>query len=652
MAAVRNHVIPGAEDITRMQPFERQMDAGPRRRRLVVAILLALIVSIVWAGSAGAHAALESSDPAANVVLPAAPPRVTMRFIEPLERATSTKAALYDQVGQLVQGTSYEFGDSDPYVMTLVLPAQLPNGTYSVVWQTLSAADGHTAEGYIPFTIGTVDDVRSVVPPDLGGASGPPEWLRTLARWISYMGVAIVVGTWPVWLLVLRPAISPAWQAGPRLVRRVRAIAYAGVLVALLGSLLALYVQINAADDGAGFVSTARTMLSDTRYGKIWIFRVALTLAAGVAFMGAAWWWPRRQRVASVALLLVVALVPVPFALISHASAQTDGRTTAIAVDYLHLASVSLWVGGLVLLVGGLVPTLRVLTPAGRRVVLQRALPRFSAVALGSWAVILLTGIYAGWLQVGGLKPLLDTDYGESLTIKMLLIVPLLALAAFNLLVVSRRITRTKSDDDVASWGRKFTIAVIGEVVLVVAVLLVAGRLTTQQPARDALAQEANQIDVVFDLQGRQSTLSLAPGKPGPNHYRLQVGGDPLPADSEALLRLTVPSLNTAQNEVVMERTTGNAFEVHGSEISVEGTYSIDVIVRQIGGFQWTATVSIPIESSNASDLPGDAWKFTTSGVLGLALIVIGFSACAFAWWTGRGPLRKEAWGWARSRSR
>ena len=94
-----------------------------------------------------------------------------------------------------------------------------------------------------------------------------------------------------------------------------------------------------------------------------------------------------------------------------------------------------------------------------------------------------------------------------------------------------------------------------------------------------------------------------------------------------------------------MGRTTGNAFEVHGSEISVEGTYSIDVIVRQIGGFQWTATVSIPIESSNASDLPGDALKFTTSGVLGLALIVIGFGACAFAWSTARGPLRKEAWG-------
>ena len=65
--------------------------------------------------------------------------------------------------------------------------------------------------------------------------------------------------------------------------------------------------------------------------------------------------------------------------------------------------------------------------------------------------MILLTGFYAGWLQVGGLKPLLDTDYGQSLTIKLLLTVPLLALAAFNLLIVSRRIQRSKSDEDVAA---------------------------------------------------------------------------------------------------------------------------------------------------------------------------------------------------------
>src|SRR4051794_2737124 len=185
-----------------MAGTDRPAVAGTKYRRLmvVVAVCLALLASLAMARSAGAHAFLESSDPAANAVLPATPQRVTMRFSEPLEHVARTKATLYDQVGQLVSGPTHEFDNSDPYVMILVLPEQLPNGTYSVVWQTLSAADGHPAEGYIPITIGTVNDVRSVVPPDISGSSGPPQWVQTLARWISYLGVAIVVGAWPVWL--------------------------------------------------------------------------------------------------------------------------------------------------------------------------------------------------------------------------------------------------------------------------------------------------------------------------------------------------------------------------------------------------------------------------------------------------------------------
>lgn len=606
---------------------------------------MALVAGVGAGQRAAAHAFLESSDPAANAVVPDTPTRVTMRFTEPLERVASTRVALFDQFGQQVDGTRFEFDDRDRNVMILVIPDRLAPGTYSVVWRTLSSADGHPAQGYIPFTIGTVNDIQSVIPPDFSDSSGPPQWLQTLARWVSYVGLAIVVGVWPVWLLVLRPAISPAWQAGPRLVRRVRALTYVGVGIALVGSLLALYVQVDRVSESGGFFSAIGTTLADTRFGRIWIFRVALLLAMGVAYMGAAWWWPRRERAMTVGMLGLAAVLPLPFALIAHASAQTSGRTTAIAVDMLHLLAASIWVGGLAALIGGLIPGLRDLTPAGRRVVLQRAIPRFSATALASWGAIILTGLYSGWLQVGGWRPLRETAYGTSLSIKLLLIAALLVLAAFNLVVVSRHVKRLKDDGETAVWGRRFTYAVVAEVVLVLAVLLVTGRLTTQAPARETLAQAENQIDLAFDLQGRSSTLSLAPGKPGPNHYRLEVGGDPLPADTEALLRMTPPSINAGQNEVSLQRVAGNAFETHGSEISVAGNWSIQVIVRQIGGFQYTSTIRLPVEPAGSSSLPRAAWTFSGSGAIGLVMILIGFAAFAFAWWAGTGPQRKEGLG-------
>lgn len=614
-------------------------------RLLLGSILVVLAILSFLPEKASAHAFLESSDPLSNAVLADSPVRVRMRFTEPLERAASTKAVLYDQEGTLIEGTRLEFDDQDRHVMFLVLPDRLERGTYSVVWQTLSSADGHRAQGYIPFTVGTVDDVRSVIPPALQGNAGPPGWLQTLARWISYLGLAITVGVFPIWLLVLRPAISPAWQAGPRLTRRVRTIGYLGVAIALFGSLLALYVQIDGARDDTGFFSAILTTVSDTRLGRIWILRVVLLLASAVALMGAAWWWPRRQKLLTLVTLAVTLAAPLPFALVSHASAQTYGRSTAIAFDMAHLLGASLWIGGLFVLVGGLLPTLRDLTPAGRRVVMTRALPRFSAVGLTAWAVLVISGAYAGWLQVGSWKALRNTDYGTSLTIKLLLIVPLLLLAAFNLLIVTRRLKKAKTDKATAIWSKRFKAAIVAEVVIAIIVLLVVGRMTSQAPARDTLAQDENQIDLVFELQDRTATFSLAPGKAGPNHYRLDIGGDPLAADVEAILRLTVPNLKTGAKEVALERVSGNAFETHGSEVSIAGDWGVEVIVREIGGFNWATTVTLPIEQASTGQEIRRAWSFGPVGILGLLMFAAGFAGCAFAWWTGKGALRKESAG-------
>jgi mono/diheme cytochrome c family protein len=118
-----------------------------------------------------------------------------------------------------------------------------------------------------------------------------------------------------------------------------------------------------------------------------------------------------------------------------------------------------------------------------------------------------------------------------------------------------------------------------------------------------------------------------------------------LPADTEALIRLTVPGVQAGQQDVMLQRVGGNAFETHGSEISIAGNWTAQVIVRRIGGFQYTATTTIPVKASSSSGLPRDAWKFSAGGVIGLVMIVIGFAAFAFGWWNGRGPLRKEGFG-------
>ena len=136
---------------------------GASVRGAVLVLLCILAQFALTASPVAAHAFLESSDPAANAVLPTAPQSVTLTFTEPLESSYS-RAELFDATGAQVPGATSTIGPQ-PRSMTVQIPSGLSNGTYSLLWRTLSTADGHTAQGYLPFTIGTEADVRIAAPP-------------------------------------------------------------------------------------------------------------------------------------------------------------------------------------------------------------------------------------------------------------------------------------------------------------------------------------------------------------------------------------------------------------------------------------------------------------------------------------------------------
>jgi copper transport protein len=608
-------------------------------------LLAALVALAVVPLRASAHAFLQSSTPAANAVVAVSPTTVTMVFTEPLERASS-RAALYDQTGAELPDATYRAGN-DEYTMVLDLPASLPNGTYTVAWETLSTADGHSAQGYIPFTVGTSADVQTFIPPVLSTASGPPLWLSTLSRWVALLGLAVTIAVWPVWLLVLRPGISPAWQAGPALTRRVKRVAAGGIGLALAGSVFALLVQATSFNSGDGYLADLGSTLTETRYGRFWLIRVGLLLVLGAILTLVGWWWPRRTRFLTIAGLVLTSLLPIPFSEVAHAAALTSGRANAIAFDAAHLLGAGIWVGGLAVLVLALVPSLRDLTPAGRRVVLSRVLPRFSTVALVAWGVLGLTGLYSAWLHVGNLDALRETDYGQSLLWKLLLLVPLLGLGAFNLLVVTRRIRSAGRDAArTTTWGKRFGLAITAELALVILLFLIVGRRTGQAPAREELALGNGRATSDLSAEGTDATLIITPASTGPNHYRLEVDGDPLPTDTSAILRIELPSQGAGQLDIPLVRAAGNAFEGHGSELSITGDWTIQTILIRPGQDDWTVTKSLTVGASPPTvDLPAPAWRFGTAGIVGLILLVAGGAGLVIAWFAGRAPIRRESAG-------
>ncbi|MGH2559153.1 MAG: CopD family protein, partial [Thermomicrobiales bacterium] len=361
------------------------------------------------------------------------------------------------------------------------------------------------------------------------------------------------------------------------------------------------------------------------------------------ALAAAPWWRPRQRPWRTLVTVALALALPLPFSLNSHASAETTGRTAAIAIDYLHLTSAAMWVGGLMLLVCVLAPAVGACRSDERRSILVRAIPRFSAVALAGWAILGASGSYAAWLHVGNLDGLTGTSYGRSLIAKLLILLPLLGFGAFNLIIITRRLN-AESHEATTRWARRFRVAITAEAVLMILLFVVIGRLTSLQPARTTLASEGSAFVLALQADGRSGTLTLTPGVTGPNHYRLDLSGESLPVDTEAVLRLTLARQDLGQQEIGLTRAAGNAFEGHGSELSIAGDWSVIAIVRKIGEFQWqdTTTVNISAEAP-PSKTPGPAWHFDTGGVAGIALIAASVIGFGVAWSAGRNRLRRES---------
>ena len=571
------------------------------------------------------HAFLEGSGPATDAVLPAVPQVVRVTFTDPFE-ASFARDESFDRAGAAGPGATGSVGP-DPRAMSITIPAGLVNGTHSLLWRTLSTVDGHTAQG------------------------SPLEGALSIARWLALLGLAAVAAIWPTWLFVVRPAIAPAWQLGPRLTRRVRRYAISAFVFALFANVIELVVQAVASAGIPELLNGLMTTLGDTRYGTWWLVRVGVLLVFAAVLLGTAWWWPWQRRLATVLALIASVSLPLPFSMISHAAAEPAGQATAIAFDYAHLLGASLWAGGLLVLGVALGPTVRDLTATGRRVVLSRAIPRFSLLALIAWGVMGLTGLYSAWLQVGSIAALTQTPYGQTLILKLLLIVPLLLLGAFNFAVVTRKLRDAASEEQVDGWATHFITALTAEAVIVILLIGVVGMLIGTPPARQVLEQQAGSVRVTLEAEGQTGTLIITPGATGLNHYRLELGrGHEAhlrdPAVTDATLRFGLPERRTGQIDVPLIGAPSGGFEGQGSELAFPGDWQVQLAVLMPGQPDWVVSTTLPISTSGPQDqIPQPPPRFGLAGIAALALLVLGISGVAFALVGGPPVFRKEAAG-------
>jgi putative copper resistance protein D len=182
----------------------------------------------------------------------------------------------------------------------------------------------------------------------------------------------------------------------------------------------------------------------------------------------------------------------------SHAAARVADRPGLVALDAVHQLAVAAWVGGLAHFTLYAARARR--APAARDGVVAR---RFSALALASVVVLVLTGIALTVKYVGEPAALVGTAYGVMILSKILLLLAILAMASVNY-----RLVRGASPSGMS--GRLGRLVEV-ELGLAVTVIFAAASLTSLPPAVDVRADRATLAEVAARFTPAPPRLTSPP---------------------------------------------------------------------------------------------------------------------------------------------
>jgi copper transport protein len=564
---------------------------------LVAAVVLVLLV----AAPAGAHAELIQSDPAPGAVLTRAPERVTLAFTEDVDVASG---------GIRVFGADAERVDSggvESSGRTVTLPLSgLDDGSYVVTWRVTST-DAHPIRGAFTFQVGqagagaTSREVQGLADRLLAEQGGDQVVgvLYGAARVLVFAGLALFIGG--VFFAVV---IWPDARSS----RRAWRVVLSGWLAVTLGTVAGLLVYgpyVEGLGVGDAFSTSLIGDTLDVRFGQIWLARLLLLLAIFPLLTMAfrrdpstatvrpvpRWWMP-----ATAVLALLLAATP---GLAGHA---ISGRwaTAAVFADTIHVLAMALWLGGLVVLA---VVTLT------RHASLQArdAVERFSRLALACIIALVVTGAFQTWRQVGSLDALRTTDFGRILVVKLVLVALVIVFAAFSREIVLRLLPPVRpeprarvpvvtggsdddprgpatydvdlSDDDVQLELRRLRRSVWAEIATAVLILVATSLLVNAAPARTAVASAGEGGVAGITLRGEAVNVdvTLTPAVAGTNDVHVDTSdADGAPKDVDELtVTMALPDRGIAPIDVPLRRLSPGHYYSPGFQVPLAGEWRV-----------------------------------------------------------------------------
>jgi copper transport protein len=211
-------------------------------------------------------------------------------------------------------------------------------------------------------------------------------------------------------------------------------------------------------------------------------------------------------------------------------------------------------------------------------------------MAVVSVAILVVAGAVNGYLQVRAWRGLWDTEYGILLLVKIGLVLPLLALGAYN-----NRYAVPRLRERIASHieRRRFMRFAGAELVVMVAVVGVTAALVNAPPARTEV-QMHEMTEMELELGPLMAQMEVTPGTLGQNEIHLEFSKG-RPDEVRVAARLESKDIGPLRYRARPGMEPG-AYVVRRANLAPAGEWEIRVEARR-GEFDlYTDTVHVPIE--------------------------------------------------------
>ncbi|MCB2109293.1 MAG: copper resistance protein CopC [Rhodobacteraceae bacterium] len=526
-----------------------------RPMKALVCTLTAMLAAM-WSVAAFAHAVLMDSSPKAKEMLATAPKEVSVTFNE---NVGPIFFKILDRTGKEV-GSPGEI-QVDGYKLILPLSEELANGTYVLTYRVISA-DTHPVGMTFGFSVGepmaAMDDVAQ------SADAGSTPWTYAVAgnRWVLYATMLLAAGSALFMLMMNAPAaVNQSAIRWGRAGAIVAAIAYVlsiglGGAEMVMGSGGALFSLDTWARGSASTLTPSAAIGIPSMVVLIWAF------AAGA----------ERPKLGALAVGTAGAIGS--FLVTGHAATAPPVWVMAPMVG-VHLVCAAFWLGALY-------PLFRT-TFGGDVAVSAGMMTQFSTRAVWTVSALLLSGIVITFFQVREISNMTGTDYGVSLIRKLVLFAIIMAIAAYNKVVLTPKLE--KGDAGAMASIRK---SIRIEYIVYVLILGAAMTLTMTIPPRAIVAQSGagaamdmnGGFKTTIQSQGYSADIDLTPALAGENMMMVTVkdqAGNVLAdmADLEVVAEL--PAAGLSDIRVKGEKMPNGMWHVMITDMIIPGEWSLRV---------------------------------------------------------------------------